>query len=89
MTENFAHVGWAVLAFNLLSLSLGYFIPKLFKLSKSQSTAIAFEIGVHSSGLALLVAISFLQSTTMAVPAALYSIFMYFTAAALVYVLRR
>lgn len=83
LVDNFAHVGWAVVAFNLISLATGYLVPILFKISKRQSTAIAFEIGIHNSGLALFVALAILNSTAIAVPAAIYSILMYFTAGAL------
>ena len=83
LTENFAQVGWAVLSFNILSLTAGYFVPRAFRISNEQSIAIAFEIGIHNGALALFVAISVLGSTAMAVPAAIYSILMYFTAGAL------
>lgn len=80
--DNIEQVGWAVLIFNLLSLTVGYFVPILFKIKHSQAIAIAFEIGIHNGALALFVAMSVLQSTEIAVPAATYSVLMFFTAAA-------
>lgn len=74
-------VGWAVILFNLLSLSLGYGVARAFKLARGEAVAISFEVGIHNSGLAIFVAISQLGSTEIAVPAAVYSILMYVTAA--------
>lgn len=78
--DNISQIGWAVLSFNLLSLGVGYFVPLFLKIPKNQSIAISFEIGIHNGTLALFVAISVLGSTQIAVPAAAYSILMFFTA---------
>ena len=82
ITTNLAQVGWVVLIFNLVSLAVGYFAPILMKIRREQAIAIAFEIGIHNGTLALFVAISVLNSTEIAVPAAVYSILMFFTAGA-------
>ncbi|OLU29932.1 bile acid:sodium symporter [Pseudomonas sp. PA15(2017)] len=77
-------VGAAALAFNLLSLAVGYFVPRLLKLSLRQAIAIGMEIGIHNGTLAIALALSpvLLNNSSMAIPAALYSIIMFFTAAA-------
>ncbi|MBD9656264.1 bile acid:sodium symporter family protein [Pseudomonas sp. PDM12] len=77
-------VGAAALAFNLLSLAVGYLVPRLLKLSLRQAIAIGMEIGIHNGTLAIALALSpvLLNNSTMAIPAALYSIIMFFTAAA-------
>jgi bile acid:Na+ symporter, BASS family len=77
-------VGGAALAFNLISLTVGYCVPRLFKLSLRQAVAIGMEIGIHNGTLAIALALSpmLLNNSTMAIPAAIYSIFMFFTAAA-------
>lgn len=77
-------VGGACLAFNLLSLTVGYCLPKLLRLDDRQSIAIGMEIGIHNGTLAIAVALSplMLNNATMAVPAVVYSMFMFFTAAA-------
>lgn len=43
-----AAVGGAGLVFNLLSIGVGYGLPRLLKLERSQSIAIAMEIGIHN-----------------------------------------
>jgi bile acid:Na+ symporter, BASS family len=78
----FAQVGMAALSFNLLSMLSGYFIPKLFRLPEKQNISIAMEIGIHNGTLAIFIALNALQNTAMAMPAAIYSLMMFFTAAA-------
>ncbi|MGE8360477.1 bile acid:sodium symporter family protein [Pseudomonas sp.] len=76
-------VGGAALAFNLISLAVGYYVPRLCKLSLRQAVAIGMEIGIHNGTLAIALALSpmLLNNSTMAIPAAIYSIIMFFTAA--------
>jgi bile acid:Na+ symporter, BASS family len=80
---NFATVGGAALTFNLLSLGLGYGVPRLLKLSQRQSVAIGMEIGIHNGTLAIAIALSplMLNNPAMAIPAAIYSGWMFATAA--------
>lgn len=78
----FAQVGLAALTFNLISMLSGYFIPKLFRLPEKQNISIAMEIGIHNGTLAIFIALNALQNTAMAMPAAIYSLMMFFTAAA-------
>ncbi len=79
----FQQVGVAALAFNLASMLLGYFLPLLLRLSKQQAIAIGMEIGIHNGTLAIAIASSpqLLNNSTMAIPPAVYSLFMFFTAA--------
>lgn len=73
----------AALAFNLLSLGVGYGVPRLARLSQRQSIAIGMEIGIHNGTLAIAIALSplMLNNPTMAIPAAVYSMWMFVTAA--------
>ncbi len=89
IADNINQIGWAVLSFNILSLGLGYIVPTLLKINHNQATAISFEIGIHNGTLALFVAISVLGSTQIAVPAATYSVLMFFTAAAFAFLLKK
>ncbi len=78
----FAQVGVAALTFNLVSMFTGFFFPKLFRLPISQRISIAMEIGIHNGTLAIYIAVNALENTGMAMPAAIYSLMMFFTAAA-------
>ena len=82
LVEYFAVVGVACLLFNLLSLGLGYGAPLALKLPRPQALAIAMEIGIHNGTLAIFIALNVLQDAAMSVPAAIYSLLMFFTAAA-------
>jgi BASS family bile acid:Na+ symporter len=80
----FREVGLAALSFNLVSMGIGYFVPRIFRIEARQATAIGLEIGIHNGTLAIAIATSpqLLNNGTMAFPAAVYSIIMFFTAGA-------
>ena len=84
IVEFFRQVGLAALAFNLVSLAVGYLAPRLLRLPKRQAVAIGMEIGIHNGTLAIAIASSplLLNNSTMAIPPAIYSLIMFFTAAA-------
>lgn len=82
LAEWFSKVGPATLLFNLASLGIGYALPRLLQLDERQSAAIAFEIGIHNGTMAIAVAGSVLGNLNFAIPAAVYSLIMYFTGAA-------
>lgn len=79
----FVSVGLAVLAFNLVSLLVGYGVPRLTGVEHSAALAAGFEIGIHNTALAITVALSpaLLNSAQIAVPGAVYGVVMFFTAA--------
>jgi BASS family bile acid:Na+ symporter len=81
LPEYFAAVGLACLVFNLASMGAGYVVPLAMRLDKRQAIAIAMEIGIHNGTLAIFVALNVLGNAAMSVPAAIYSIIMFVTAA--------
>jgi BASS family bile acid:Na+ symporter len=87
----FRLVGTAALAFNLTSMLVGYFVPIALRLPKRQAIAIGMEIGIHNGTLAIAVASSplLLNNGTMAIPPAIYSLIMFFTAAAFGFLVSR
>lgn len=70
-------VGVLVAIFCLISLSVGYLGARVFRLDEKQSVACAMEVGIHNTTIALTIALSVLDSTEVAIPAAVYSIAMY------------
>lgn len=84
-------VGTAALAFNLISMGIGFAVPLLVRIPKRQSIAISMEIGIHNGTLAIAIASSptLLNNSTMAIPAAIYSLIMFFTAAAFGYAVNK
>ncbi|HEY3434672.1 MAG TPA: bile acid:sodium symporter family protein, partial [Solirubrobacterales bacterium] len=75
--ENLADVAGAALALNLAAMALSFTISKLARLDDRQSTAIALELGIHNSALAIAVGATLASEVT--IPAAVYSSFMLFT----------
>ena len=84
LVESFKQVGLAALVFNLASMSVGYGLPLLLRLPKRQATAIGMEIGIHNGTLAIAIASAptLLNNSMMAIPPAIYSLIMFFTAGA-------
>jgi BASS family bile acid:Na+ symporter len=74
-------VGLAALSFNLACLFVGYFLPRLFRLPPKQAVAISMEVGIHNGSLAIYIALSILNNGTMTIPAVVYSLIMFITAA--------
>lgn len=77
VTEYVRAVGLPATVFCLLSLTLGFLVPRALGVTQRQAIASAFEIGVHNSTLAIAVAVSVLGSVGLAVPAAVYGVLMF------------
>jgi BASS family bile acid:Na+ symporter len=78
ITEHFAEVALAALALNVLAMSVSFTVARAAQLHPRQATAIAMELGVHNSTVAISIATG--VATALAVPAAVYSAFMFLTA---------
>ncbi|KGN42813.1 bile acid:sodium symporter family protein [Knoellia aerolata] len=77
-----ADVGLIAALFCVLSLTIGYAVPRLLGLARPQAIASGFEIGIHNSTLAIAMAITVLESTPMSIPPAVYGVIMFPIAAA-------
>jgi bile acid:Na+ symporter, BASS family len=75
-------VGLLALVFCVISLAVGYTIPRLLRITRRQSIAISLEIGIHNSTLAIAIALSpaLLDNPQMAIPAAVYGVLMFIPA---------
>lgn len=80
-------VGAATLSLNLAAMSLSWFIARKAKLDTRQSTAIAIELGVHNTTLAM--AVSAMIAPIYMIPAAVYGIQMLITAGLFVALIQR
>ena len=81
LMEDIQTVGAAALSFNMACLVMGYFLPRLFKLPPKQAVAISMEVGIHNGSLAIYIALSILNQGEMTIPAVVYSLIMFITAA--------
>jgi len=77
----FAEVGFAALVLNILCMLLGFLLARIAQLNMAQSKAISIEVGLQNGTLALLIALTLLESTEMAIAATVYSIIMFVTGA--------
>ena len=73
-------VGLMVLIFNVVSLVVGYWAPRMVGTKRSEAIASCMEIGLHNTTLSMTIAITVLNSTEMAIPSAVYGVLMFFTA---------
>lgn len=84
MLAFFLQVGWVTLALNIASMTLGYAFPRLAKVDSKSAVAITCEVGIQNGTLAIAVASAptLLNNPILAIPAAIYSLLMFVTGAA-------
>ncbi|HYC81948.1 MAG TPA: bile acid:sodium symporter family protein [Solirubrobacterales bacterium] len=87
VVANVGAVAAAALALNLAAMSLSFAVSRLVRLDDRQATAIALELGIHNSALAIAVGASL--AADVAIPAAVYSSFMLFTGGAFAWAMSR
>lgn len=75
-----AGIAAAVVTLNVVAMTGSFFISRAARLDERQATAIAMELGIHNTAVALAVGTQ--VSDTLAAPAAVYGVFMFFTAGA-------
>ena len=77
LPEFIVQAGLGVILLNILSMASGLMISKLLKLSPPQQIAVAIEVGIQNGTLAIAITAGMLNNQDMAIPAAIYSLFMY------------
>ncbi|MFE3456551.1 bile acid:sodium symporter family protein [Nocardiopsis aegyptia] len=89
LRDNITTLGPAALLLSVLSLGVGYLVPRLFGVTRDDATASAMEIGIHNATLAIAVAVSVLGDEALALPAAVYGVLMYLPASVAALLLAR
>lgn len=81
ISQAFVETGLPALALNILTLIVGFFVARLFKLNLKESSTVSIESGIQNGTLAIAIAASssLLNDPTIAIPPAVYSILMFFT----------
>jgi len=72
-----ADVGLIAALFCSASLTIGYLVPKALGVGGRQAISCSMEIGVHNTAVAITIATGLLDSTELAVPAAVYGVSMF------------
>jgi len=88
LAENFGQLSLITVVFCLCSLALGYLLPRTLAVSRSQSIASSFEIGIHNATLAIVIAQTVIGSVEMSLPAGVYGVLMFFLAAGFGFLIR-
>lgn len=81
--------GLVTLLLNIITMSLGYFTAKLFKLDLKSSISITIESGIQNGTLALVIAASVLNNPEMGIPIGAYAIWMFITGGILMWFFSR
>jgi bile acid:Na+ symporter, BASS family len=76
--------GMGVMLLNILGMAAGFAISKMLKLNVAQQICIAIEVGIQNGTLAIAITAGILKDAEMAIPAAIYSLFMYLTGFAVI-----
>ncbi|WP_395639445.1 bile acid:sodium symporter family protein [Pseudolysinimonas sp.] len=87
--NNLGSLAGITILFCALSLTVGFFVPRLFRVEPRQAVASSFEIGIHNATLAIVIAQSVLGNEEMSLPAAVYGVLMFFVALAFGFLVRR
>lgn len=77
LKDDFIALAGIVVSFCVLSLGIGFIVPRLFRINREQSIASAFEVGLHNATLAIVIAESVLAVPDMSLPAAVYGVLMF------------
>ncbi len=80
--ENVGALALVTSLFCLLSLTLGFVIPRALGVDRRQSIACSFEIGIHNATLAIVIAQTVMGNEQLSLPAAVYGVLMFFIALA-------
>ncbi|MET0671995.1 MAG: bile acid:sodium symporter family protein [Microbacterium pygmaeum] len=80
LRDNFLDLALITVVFCLVSLSIGYVVPRWFRIGRRQAISTSFEIAMHNATLAIVVAQTVLDSVALSLPAAVYGVLMFFLA---------
>lgn len=89
LVDFFIQSGPITLMLNLLTLTIGFFLARVFLLSKRQAITIAIESGIQNGTLGIMIAATLLKNSEMTIPIAIYSLIMFMTAAVIIILTNR
>lgn len=77
LADLMATAGGATLLLCLVSYAYGIFSARAARLSVRQMSSVCIEVGMQNSALAMVISLSFLENSRMAIPPMVYSIMMF------------
>ncbi|TRX61850.1 bile acid:sodium symporter family protein [Fulvivirga sp. M361] len=81
----FQQAGFAALVLNVTTMMVGFYSAKLFKITDRRAISISIESGIQNGTMAIAIAVVLLGNATFAIAPAIYSLLMFFTGGAVVY----
>jgi BASS family bile acid:Na+ symporter len=87
--ESLSHVLLPSITLNLVAIATGLILGIAFKLVKRDCVTLGIEVGVQNSGMAILIAVSFLDRPDYAIAAGVYGLAMYLGAGLLIFGAKR
>ncbi|KAA1246843.1 bile acid:sodium symporter family protein [Aquimarina sp. RZ0] len=81
----FKEAGIIALLLNIITMAIGYYSAKLFRVHHKGAISIGIESGIQNGTLAVSIAVVLLKNTSFAVAPAVYSLLMFFTGGIAVY----
>lgn len=90
LASHLTTVGTISVVFAAISLTVGYWIPRLSGVNRGQAIAAGMEVGIHNSTIAIAIALSptLLNDARMAIPAVVYGVLVFGVAAVAGFVFR-
>jgi BASS family bile acid:Na+ symporter len=77
--------GIASLTLNIVSMVLGYLTARMFRIQIKQAISISIESGIQNGTLAITIAVVLLNNSEFAIAPAIYSLLMFFTGGAVIW----
>ena len=81
----FQQAGIVALVLNVTTMTIGYFMAKMFKIKNKRAISISIESGIQNGTLAITIAVVLLGDAAFAIAPAIYSLIMFFTGGAVIY----
>jgi len=81
----FQQAGVVALVLNIATMLVGYYSAKLFKIKNKRAVSISIESGIQNGTLAITIAVVLLGNSEYAITPAIYSLLMFFTGGAVIY----
>lgn len=82
----FQQAGIAAAVLNIVTMAVGYYSSKLFKIIDKRAVSISIESGIQNGTLGITIAVVLLGNTAFAITPAVYSLIMFFTGGVVIYI---
>ena len=89
LTNYFQQAGIITLILNIIMMTIGFYLGRVFASSSKQTKTYVYELGLQNGTIAIFVAETFFGAGSFIIPAATYSLIMFVTGIISIYFLRK